>query len=266
MSERNVNFEIKNGVGYITMDRPAKLNAITIPMTNRILQCLAEAANDSKVRVVVFRGVGRAFSTGADHKEMDSLLEKWRRDPFAYMNYLRTTDQKMILAIRAFDKPTIAAVNGYAIGVGSGIAYACDFRVASTEAKFQEVFVRIGLSPGEGAIALLSRLVGFSKATEMILSGKMVDAEEAFRMGLVTNVVLPDKLESEVDSLAKTLLNCAPLALKAAKSGLNRLMLSELELDMERAAFVLYSLKNTSDHQEALRAFLEKRSPKFKGE
>lgn len=266
MSERNVDYEVKNGIAYVTMDRPEKLNAITIPMTNRILECLSEAGKDPKVKVVVFRGVGRAFSTGADHNEMDNLIEKWRKDPFAYMNYLRNTDQKMVLSIRAFEKPTIAAVNGYAIGVGSGIAYACDFRVASTEAKFQEVFVRIGLSPGEGAISMLSRLVGFSKATEMILTGKTVDAQEAYRIGLVTNVVPPDKLEAEVDSLAQTLLKCAPLALRAAKSGLNRLMLHELDQDMERAAFVLYALKNTADHQEALRAFLEKRPAKFKGE
>lgn len=266
MSAGTISYEVRDSVAYITLNRPKKLNAITIDMTERMLEHLSAAGEDQGVRVVVFKGVGRAFSTGADHNEMDGLLEKWRKNPFAYMNYLKNADQKLVYSIRAFEKPTIAAVNGYAIGVGSGIAYACDLRVASSDAKFQEAFVKIGLAPGEGAIALLSSLVGFSKATEMILTGEMIDAQEAYRIGLVTKVVPTGELEVEVSRLSGILLSCAPLALKAAKSGLNRAMLGKLADDMERGAFVLYAMKNTSDHQEALRAFLEKRPANFRGE
>lgn len=254
--------ERSNGVLTLTINRPEALNALTVETMGRLADRLEEAAADATARAVVITGAGQAFSAGGDIaflQEISGMATERIRD-VVYGNFQRVTR-----VIRAMDKPVIAAVNGAAVGAGCEIAVACDFRIASDRARFGEVWIKIGCVPALGGMFLLPRIVGLAKATELVLTGDIIDAREALRIGLVNKVVMPPDLAPAAEELALRLAHGPARAIAAAKAALNRgldgTFAGELgaTLDQQLACF------RTADFAEGVRALAERREPHFTG-
>jgi len=250
---------VENGVGQITINRPDARNALNMQVLGDARQALAEFRHDREVGVVVFTGAGeRAFAAGADIGE---LRERTALDA------LTSVMQGVYDEIEAYEKPTIAAVNGLALGGGCELAMACDVRIASGNARFGLPEVTLAIIPGAGGTQRLSRLVGKGRAIEMILTGQIIDAEEAHRIGLVTQVAGDDEgLMDKVRTTAATILSRGPLAVRLAKLAVQTGFETDQKtgLVIERLAqAVLFA---TEDKREGITAFLEKREPRFRGE
>lgn len=252
--------EVDGAVASVTLDRPAALNALTIPVKVALLDALRSIADDRAVRAVVLTGAGRAFCAGQD------LGEREAPDAPPLDVELRERYNPIIRAIRDMGQPVIAAVNGVAAGAGASIAFACDLRIASSEARFVLAFGRIGLVPDSGATWFLPRLVGAARAAEMTLVGDAIDAEEALRIGLVSRVVPADSLLAEARALADRIAAGAPRAMAATKHALQRSWASDLEATLEAEARLQGEAGATADHAEGLAAFRDKRTPRFTGE
>lgn len=251
-----------DGVGTITLNRPDRLNAFAGRMREEIAAAVEAVAGDDDVRVLVITGAGRAFCAGADVGYMEGLLAQ--RDEAAF-TALVEAGRRVVTAIRATPKPVIAAVNGAAAGGGANLALACDIRVASDRASIGQTFNRIGLHPDWGGTYFLPRLVGTSRALELMFTGRMVKSEEALRIGLFDRVVPHDALHAETAALASSLAAKPPKALALVKRAVyasgDRTLgeMLETELDHQLACFT------TEDAYEGMRAFLEKRAPVFRG-
>ncbi len=252
--------EDRGQVRWLTLNRPERRNAIPRDGWLDLEQALVEFAA-SPARVLVITGSGGAFSSGAD-------LEPGAATELAGM-VSRHMRMKQVAAaatrLYGLGKPTIAAVDGAAVGAGMNLALACDLVVATTQARFAEIFVRRGLTVDFGGTWILPRVVGMQRAKELALSGRMVEAEEALRLGLVLELVEPDRLETRVMELAKSLLGGAPLAQMFAKQGMNRSAATTLEgaLDWEGQSQAICFA--TDDLVEGVAAFLGKRPPRFEG-
>jgi len=255
-----------DGVGTITLDRPDALNAATFEMEEELLHVLASADADPDVRALVLTGSGRAFCAGDDVKKAwgDPRMEA----TLAELAGPEPPITPSVAAMLALDTPVIAAVNGVALGIGMDFALLCDVRVASEHAKFGQLFVKMGLSADVTGYWLLPQLVGRSVAAELLLSGDIIDAATAARLGLVSRVVPADELLVEAHALAARVAANPPQAVRAAKEGL-RLAVGRRTDDLdEMATFVGHSLARlfeTDDHQEAVRAFMEHRPATFTG-
>ena len=248
---------VENGVGQITINRPDARNALNTQVLGDIRQALAEFRHDREVGVVVFTGAGeRAFAAGADIGE---LRERTALDALA------SVMQGVYDEIEAYEKPTIAAVNGLALGGGCELAMACDVRVASRNARFGLPEVTLAIIPGAGGTQRLSRLVGKGRAIEMILTGQIIDAEEAHRIGLVTQVAGDEGLMDKVRTTSATILSRGPLAVRLAKLAVQTGFETDQKtgLVIERLAQAV--LFDTEDKREGTAAFLEKREPRFRG-
>lgn len=258
-------YEIADGVATITLHRPDVLNAFDRALKDELLAALKQAARDRDVRVIVITGEGRAFSAGQDLKErLPAGEEAVRATPLD--EELRARYNPIVVAIRAMEKPVIAAVNGVAAGAGMSIALACDIRVASESASFIEVFGRVGLIPDTGSTWFLPRLVGPAKALELIWTTDPVDASTALSLGLVNRVVPADQLMAETRALAVRLASAAPLALALAKRAVNRALEVGLAEALDYEASLQGIAGRSSDHAEGVRAFIEKRPARFTGE
>ncbi len=265
MDHEHLIYTKEEGIATITLNRPQKLNAFTTAMYRGLLEALEEAARDDEVRVLVITGTGRAFCVGADVKGLEEGLAKHPK-PSAQPKSLTDTVRKLLtFPLQRMDKPVIASINGIAAGGGLDTACACDIRIASERATFSSIFVRRGLVPTMGGTYFLPRLIGIDKACEFIWTGDLIDAREAERIGLVTKVVPHDELEAATWELATKLVKGPPLAIASAK----KLIYNSLDTDLESALKDVIqeytTLSQTEDHREALRAFLEKREPVFKG-
>lgn len=247
--------EVEGGLGVVTIDRPAVRNALNSEVLAQIADALESLSADERVRVIVFTGAGeKAFVAGADINELAT------RTP---VDGLRASMQRLYSAIEATEKPTIAAVNGYAFGGGLELALACDIRVASTNARFALPETGLGIIPAAGGTQRLARLIGVGRATEMILTGRRLTAEEALSAGLVTAVVDPERLLDEAQATAKKIMARGPLAVQLATAVIRHGFDADQATGMllERLAqSVLYS---TEEKAEGTRAFLEKRSPDY---
>jgi 2-(1,2-epoxy-1,2-dihydrophenyl)acetyl-CoA isomerase len=245
-----------NAVSTITLDRPEVLNAFDASMAAQLAHAVRTAAEDTSCRVILLTGVGRSFCSGADLRYLKEILTardlERARDLVSHAN-------QAVRAIVAAPKPVIAAVNGPAAGGGASLALACDIRFASTDASIGAVFNRIGLHPDLGATHFLPLLVGFGRAMELVLSGDMIGAADAHRIGLFNRVVAPDALMAETRMLAEKLIAKTPFALARAKRSLHaavRLSLDEtLALELEEQL----ALIETDDTRDALLAFIERR-------
>lgn len=249
---------VEEGIGRITINRPDARNALNTQVLGDVRQALAEFRHDREVGVVVFTGAGeRAFAAGADIGE---LRERTALDALA------SVMQGVYDEIEAFEKPTIAAVNGLALGGGCELAMACDVRVASRNARFGLPEVTLAIIPGAGGTQRLSRLVGKGRAIEMILTGQIIDAEEAHRIGLVTQVAGDEGLMDKVRTTSATILSRGPLAVRLAKLAVQTGFETDQKtgLVIERLAQAV--LFDTEDKREGTTAFLEKREPRFRGE
>ncbi len=251
--------EVEGAVATLTLDRPEALNALTVPVKVALREALESIAVDRDVRAVILTGAGRAFCAGQD------LAERDEPDAAPLEVEVRERYNPIIRALRSMGQPVIAAVNGVAAGAGASLAFACDLRIASEEARFVLAFGRIGLVPDSGATWFLPRLVGPAKAAELALVGDPVDAAEALRLGLVSKVVPGDQLMSETRALAERLAAGAPLALALTKGALQRSMTIDLEEALEGEAKLQGIAGASADHAEGLAAFREKRPPRFSG-
>ncbi len=262
MSYESILLTRADGIGTITLNRPDKLNAFAGRMREEIAAAIREVADDPDVRVVVITGAGRAFCAGADIGYMQDLLE--RRDAEGF-TALVEAGRTVVSTIRSVPKPVIASVNGPAAGGGANLALACDQRIASERASIGQTFNRIGLHPDWGGTYFLPRLVGPSKALQLIFSAEMLEAEEAQRLGLFDRVVPHEQLEAETAFVARMLAAKPPRALALAKQAVYRSGDASLEemLDVELA----HQLEcfQSADAHEGLAAFLEKRTPHFRG-
>lgn len=252
--------ESSDGVLTLTLNRPEALNSFTVEMKEALLAALKDAARDKEVRAIVLTGAGRGFSAGQDLKE--------RQAPGVsdLGTELRVRYNPIILAMRRLEKPIIGAINGVAAGAGISIAMACDIVLASDKATFIEAFTRVGLVPDTGSTWFLPRLVGMSRAAEMMFTADPVDAATAERIGLVNRVVPADELMVQANALATKLAQSAPIALALAKRALNRAYETNLEEALEYEAQLQSVAGRSNDHKEGVAAFVEKRPAKFRGE
>lgn len=260
MNYKNLLYEEKEKIAKITINRPDKLNALSIETIDELGKVFWNCYNNHSVRVVILTGAGeKAFCAGADISELVNLT------PLEAKNL---TDKMKCLGIliENLGKPVIAAVNGYALGGGCEISQMCHLRIASENAKFGQPEVNLGLIPGFGGSQRLPRIVGKAKAMELILTGEIITAQEAYRIGLVNKVVPLNELMNETMKLAYKLIDKkAPLAIKYSIEAINRgeeLKLSDA-IDVEKDLFSL--IFTTKDAKEGLKAFLEKRPPNFEG-
>jgi len=266
MTYTEVRYEVADHVATITLNRPDRLNAATFEMGEQLESAFAEVEGDADVRAVVVTGSGRAFCAGDDvekawgDERMEGIM-RWLADVRPGM----TPESRMFLECR---KPTIAAVNGAAVGIGMDFALLCDIRLASEHAKFAQLFVKLGLMADVTGYWRLPQLVGYAKAAELLFTGDMVDAVEAQRIGLVSRVLPADELLPAAHDLAARIAANPPQSVRYIKEGLRRAVGRAYTELPEVSSFVangLAHLFTTADHKEAASAFLEKRSPVFTG-
>lgn len=254
MSYATILSEVEQGVGIITLNRPDALNALSEQLLLDVVDALTRFESDSAVGAILLTGNTKAFAAGADIKEMVE------QDYLNAMSVQFFGDWERIAQCR---KPTIAAVAGYALGGGCEIAMMCDFILAADNAQFGQPEVKLGTMPGLGGTQRLVRAVGKAKAMELCLTGRMMDAQEAERSGLVARVLPVDELLDEAKKVAQTIAKQSKPALALIKESINASQNMSLQqgISMERRAF--YSLFGTSDQKEGMRAFIEKRKPDF---
>jgi 2-(1,2-epoxy-1,2-dihydrophenyl)acetyl-CoA isomerase len=251
--------ERTGGIATITMNRPEARNALDLTMRREVLGALDEIEADPTSRVVILTGAGGHFCSGGDVKTMRTRLTA--AEGRARVELLN----KMVLRLVDYALPTIAMVDGYAVGAGSNLALCCDLIVASDRAKFGELFCKIGLAVDGGGTWLLSRVVGMAHAKELVFTGDVIDAAEAGRIGLVNRVVPVAELATATRALAEKIAAGPPLALRLDKRMLNRAATSDLAAALEVEAFSQGLAIASEDHQEGVAAFFDKRPPRFKG-
>jgi len=255
-------FDPESSVATITLNRPDKMNALTFEVYEELRELFAGIHAGAETRALVVTGAGRAFCTGGDvHEIIGPLLS---RDYRGLLDFTRLTCD-LVLQIRRCPRPVIAAVNGTAAGAGAVIAAACDLRIAAASARFAFLFTRVGLAGADmGAAWLLPRLVGFGRATELLMTGDFIAADEAYRIGLVNRVVPDGESVVAARDLAARLARGPGFALEITKDALNREAGMDLPAALEAEAQIQASLMLHPDFREAYEAFRERREPKFK--
>jgi enoyl-CoA hydratase/carnithine racemase len=273
MSYEGLIYEIKDHhVAVITFNRPQVMNALSGQTHQELKEAIAEANADPEVRVIVLTGNGRGFCSGDDVNAIflastaaGTTEERTNRGRAQQLNYLEGGKvEGGGSALLHINKPTIAAVNGAAVGYGCDITLMCDMRIASERARFGELYRRRGLIPDEGQI-LLPRLVGLAKAYELMMTTDIIDAEEADRIGLVNKVVPHDELMPATMEMATKIVNKPPLSIRLLKEGVRRGLNMPLDEWKQWHAFAFPFISATEDHTEGAKAFAEKREPIFKG-
>jgi 2-(1,2-epoxy-1,2-dihydrophenyl)acetyl-CoA isomerase len=251
-----------SGILTITLNRPDKLNAFVGHMRRDLAETLEEAGSNRSVRVVVITGAGRAFCAGGDISFMAELMERQDSEEFAR---ILGAGRRVILGIREMTKPVIAAVNGPASGAGCNLALACDLRIASTEATFSQSFLKVGLHPDWGGTYLLPRLVTPNKACELFFLGEVINSEQAERLSIVNQVVAPADLETATRQLAERLRAAPPIAMAAAKQAVYMSQAADLDQMLRYETEAQLRCFESEDGREGIRAFIEKREPRFTG-
>ena len=252
-----INYDVKNQVAWISLNRPDKLNAFTEQMNKEMIQALKGAKKDTDVRAIVITGEGKAFCSGediggisadADHREM-----------------IITRYKPMMETLANVEKPTIAAVNGAAAGAGFSLALGCDFRIASEKASFIQAFINIGLIPDSGSLYYLPRIVGMANALKLTILGEKVKANDAKDYGLVTKVVPPDQLVEETKVFAERLAGMPTKAIGLIKRYIQQSFETTLPEMLDLEAYGQKAAGLTEDYKEGVQAFLDKRKPEYKG-
>ncbi|RKX69991.1 crotonase [candidate division WOR-3 bacterium] len=248
--------EKEGRVAVLTINRPDVLNAMDWKLVGELEAAVDELSQDKEIQVIIITGTGKAFVAGADIKAMAEM------DSIEAREFART-GQRLTAKLENMEKVTIAAINGYAFGGGCELAMACDLRIASDKMKIGQPELKLGIIPGWAGTQRLSRLIGVAKAKELIFTGEPIDAEEALRIGLVNRVVPHDSLLEEAKKLARKILEVGPIALKLAKTVINRgidanfTTASSYEAEAFGVAFA------TEEAREGMRAFIEKRKPNW---
>ena len=255
---------IKDGVAVLTMNRPDRLNAMSRPMLDAMLEALHRLSDDAAVGAVVLTGAGRGFCAGGDVKAMAEGNELGGTTMEEKAQALRSRMETSRL-LHEMPKPTIAMVRGAAAGAGLSMALACDMRVAGDTARFGTAFARVGYSGDFGGSYFLTQLVGTAKARELYYTAELVDAQQALVLGIVNRVVPDAKLEEETMALARKIANGPRVALRYMKRNMNAAESNTLKEHLDLEAWHHTRTGMTEDHKEAARAFVEKREPIFKG-
>lgn len=255
--------EVKDGIATLTLNRPERLNALGGTLRDDLHDALTRAAADPEVRVIIITGAGKGFCAGGDVKAMNEARESRRERPL--LEKIAPGRDRTLLAMREAPQPIIAAVNGAAAGAGMNLALACDIRLAATTAKFSQAFVKRGLHPDWGGTYFLPRIVGMAKACELIFTGAVIDAAEALRLGVVSQVLPPDELLPAAHTLAGAIAAGPPIAIRLAKRGLYRNAEADLRSALEYETFAQNACFETEDAREGIRAFVDKRPPVFRG-
>lgn len=250
------NYQDHQHISCIQLNRPKVLNALSTDLMKEVVEALFMLEDDKDVRVIILTGNDRAFAAGADIGQMAEAT------PIDQINDNRFRTWKQLSLIT---KPLIAAVNGFALGGGCELAMSCDFIVAGDTAKFGQPEIKIGTIPGAGGTQRLTRAIGKSKAMMMVLTGDMMDAYEAEQAGLVAKVVPSETLMQESFEIAKVIANRAPVAVKLAKEAVNIAFETALKDGMEYERRNFYLTFASKDQKEGMKAFLEKREPKYEG-
>ncbi|MGI9167472.1 MAG: enoyl-CoA hydratase-related protein [Pyrinomonadaceae bacterium] len=263
MIYETVQLEMRGTVGVITLNRPDALNALTLPMAREFQAAVGEA-RELRARAIVLTGAGRAFCAGGDLREMQKIASRDGRVGAFFDEPLRVLNEGILL-IRRTPLPFIAAVNGAASGGGCNIALACDLVVAGESARFNQAFIKIGLSPDCGGTSILPRLVGWRRATELLMTGEVVNAQRALEIGMINLVVADNELMNQTMKLAERLANAPTAAVARIKELLELSATNDYaaQLELERKAQIQSGL--TEDFKEGVAAFVEKRPPKFVG-
>lgn len=258
MAYKTITVETRDHVGLVTLNRPKAMNALNAELMQELGEALLKFDADDTVGAIVITGNEKAFAAGADIKEM---RPKSFQD--VYLEDFITAEWETVTRIR---KPVIAAVAGYCLGGGCELAMMCDFILCADTAKFGQPEINLGVMPGAGGTQRLTRFVGKSKAMEMNLTGRFMDAEEAERSGLVSRIVPADRLIDEAVATAAKIADKGPLAVMATKEAVNRAYETTLAEGVRFERRLFHALFATEDQKEGMDAFTEKRTPKFKGQ
>jgi 2-(1,2-epoxy-1,2-dihydrophenyl)acetyl-CoA isomerase len=266
MAFKEILYNVEGPVAIITLNRPQRMNALTMISHQELDQAIVTADRDNQVRVIVITGAGRGFCSGDDVREIflspeeAEMKSREARLSFLQGGHLPGGAHRLL----EINKPSIAAVNGAAVGYGCDLALMCNLRVASEKARFGEVFLRVGLIPDE-ALILLPKLVGLAKAYEMVFTTDILEAKDAEKIGLVNKVVPHEQLMSATLELANQIARKPPIAVRLAMEGIRRGLNWPMREFMEWHAAAFSFCTETEDHLEGSKAFIEKRQPVFKG-
>ncbi|MGI6730988.1 MAG: enoyl-CoA hydratase-related protein [Anaerovoracaceae bacterium] len=252
----NLIYEVKDGIAFITVNRPNAMNALNSKVLDELYEVFTTVNEDPEVNIAIITGEGRAFVAGADISEMVNL---GAQDGRAMM----LKGQKVMNFIEDIDKPVIAAINGFALGGGCELAMACDIRIGSEKAKFGQPEVGLGITPGFGGTQRLPRLVGKGMAKYLILTAEMIDAQEAYRIGLIDKIVVAEELMGTAEKVARTIASKAPIAVRASKLAINKGINLDVHSGVAFEGEAVVSCFASEDQTEGMRAFLEKRPAKF---
>jgi 2-(1,2-epoxy-1,2-dihydrophenyl)acetyl-CoA isomerase len=255
----SVLYQLKGSVAIIRLNRPEKFNSFNRKMALLLQRYLDDAGNDENVRAVYITGNGKAFSAGQDISELTG------DDPISFDKILSEHFNPVIKKIRELQLPVVCGVNGVAAGAGANIALCCDIVVASANASFIQAFSKIGLIPDSGGTYFLPRLIGFQKASALMMLGEKVDAYEAERLGMIYKVLDEDGFDSSAESIASALAQMPTQGLALTKQALNNSFKNNFEQQLKTEDELQFKAGNTADYREGIAAFTEKRKPSFKG-
>ena len=262
MSE-SIIYEQDHRVVTITLNRPDTRNALSGDLIDGLINALEKANRDKNVGCVILTGAGKSFSSGGNLQEIKNMTTKDNMSQSQLEDWYRFGIQKIPLTMNAIDVPIVAAVNGHAIGAGNDLCTMCDIRIAGEDAKFSESFLRIGIIPGDGGSWFLPKIIGLSRAAEMILTCDVLDAEKALNWGLVSQIVKNEELIIQAKKIANKIASQPPEATRRAKRLLRMSQNVSLDNALEMAASQQSILQMMDDHLEALNALIEKRKPKY---
>ncbi|HKV54685.1 MAG TPA: enoyl-CoA hydratase-related protein [Candidatus Binataceae bacterium] len=254
-------YEVADEIATIRLNRPAKMNAYTPQMGREIVAAMRQADEDRKARVVILTGAGRAFCAGADISTFDNNIRTREGGGNPPSSEGREAMHSYPHLMRTMSKPSIVAINGYALGVGATMTLPCDIRIMAEGAKLGFIFPRVGLMTELGSSYFLPRLVGVARASEMLLTGRHYSAQECLAMGVVSHVTTPDTLMTRAHEIAGEIIQGSPTSLALTRRALHNGVMGTLENALEFEAFALDSCYTSPEHKEYVTAFMEKRKP-----
>ena len=265
MSYENIIVERDGRIGKLILNRPNKLNAITDFMEEEMGMAIRELGDDDSVGVVVLTGAGRAFSAGADVSELPGAQSNGRGESPEQKRRNFRKAMNIVLGVHKMEKPVIGMINGVAAGAGFDLACACDLRVGTPKSRFLAAFIRVGLFPGWGGMWLYAKTLGIPKAAELVFTGDFLEADDAYRLGMLNKLVPEEDLEATTMEMARKIADGPPVALRLSKLMLYKALNMDLETAMQMSAALETITLTSEDHSEGVAAFKDKRKPSYQG-